>query len=61
MDTIFNIMIEEKANQKEQIKFKVEKLKDFFPKGYTSKQMQETIEKLLKQYQQKWKNRDLGR
>ena len=54
-------MIEEKANQKEQIKFKVEKLKDFFPKGYTSKQMQETIEKLLKQYQQKWKNRDLGR
>ena len=61
MDTIFNIMIEEKANQKEQIKFKVEKLKDFFPKGYTSKQMQETIEKLLKQYHQKWKNRDLGR
>lgn len=61
MDTIFNIMTEQKPNQKEQIKFKVEKLQDYFPKGYTTKQMQETIEKLLKQYKQRWKNRDLGR
>lgn len=61
MDTIFNIMTEQKANQKEQIKFKVEKLKDYFPKGYTSKQMEDVIEKLLKQYKQKWKNKDLGR
>lgn len=61
IDTIFNIMTEQKPNQKEQIKFKVEKLKDYFPKGYTSKQMEDVIEKLLKQYQQKWKNKDLGR
>ncbi len=61
MDTIFNIMTEQKANQKEQIKFKVEKLKGYFPKGYSTKQMEEVIEKLLKQYKQKWKNRDLGR
>ena len=61
MDTIFNIMTEQKANQKEQIKFKVENLKDYFPKGYTAKQMQDIIEKLLKQYKQKWKNRNLGR
>ena len=61
MDTIFNIMTEQKANQKEQIKFKVEKLKAYFPKGYSTKQMEEVIEKLLKQYKQKWKNRDLGR
>ena len=61
MDTIFNIMTEPKANQKEQIKFKVEKLQDYFPKGYTTKQMQDTIEKLLKQYKQRWKNRVLGR
>ena len=60
MDTIFNIMTEQKPNQKEQLKFKVEKLKDYFPKGYTSKQMEEVIEKLLKQYMQKWKNKDLG-
>lgn len=61
MDTIFNIMTEQKPNQKEQIKFKVEKLQDYFPKGYTIKQMEDTIEKLLKQYKQRWKNRDLGR
>lgn len=60
MDTIFNIMTEPKPNQKEQLKFKVEKLKDYFPKGYTSKQMEDVIEKLLKQYMQKWKNKDLG-
>lgn len=61
MDTIFSIMTKQKPNQKEQIKFKVEKLKDYFPKGYTSKQMEDVIEKLLKQYKQKWKNKDLGR
>lgn len=60
MDTIFNIMTEPKPNQKEQLKFKVEKLKDYFPKGYTTKQMEDVIEKLLKQYMQKWKNKDLG-
>lgn len=61
MDTIFSLMTEQKPNQKEQIKFKVEKLQDYFPKGYTTKQMQDTIEKLLKQYMQRWKNRNLGR
>ena len=61
MDTIFAIMTEQKPNQKEQIKFKVENLKDYFPKGYTSKQMQDTIEKLLKSYKQRWKSRELGR
>lgn len=61
MDTIFSIMTEQKPNQKEQIKFKVEKLQDYFPKDYTTKQMQDTIEKLLKQYMQRWKNRNLER
>ena len=61
MDTIFNIMTEQKPNQKEQLRFKVEKLKDYFPKGYTTKQMKDVIEKLLKQYKQKWKNKDLER
>lgn len=61
MDTIFNIMTEQKPNQKEQIKFKVEKLRSYFPKNYSIKQMEDVIEKLLKQYKQKWKNRDLGR
>lgn len=61
MDAIFNIMIEQKPNQKEQIRFKVEKLKSYFPKGYSTKQMEDVIEKLLKQYKQKWKNKDLER
>lgn len=61
MDAIFNIMTEQKPNQKEQIKLKVEKYQSYFPKGYTIKQMEDTIEKLLKQYKQRWKNKDLNR
>lgn len=61
MDTIFNIMTEQKPNQKELIKIKVENVKGYFPKGYTLKQMQDTIEILLKKYKQQWKNKDLGR
>ena len=61
MDTIFNIMIEQKPNQKEQIRFKVDKLKDYFPKGYSVKQMEDIIEHLLKQYKQRWKNKNLER
>ena len=57
MDTIFNIMREEKPNQKEQIKFKVEKLKSYFPKGYTSKQMCEIIKKLLENYKRNWQRK----
>ena len=62
MDKIFNIMTEQKPNQKEQIKFKIETLKEYFPKGYSTRQMEDVIEKLLKNYklqwQQKRKNRD---
>lgn len=61
MDTIFNIMTEQKANQKEQIKFKVEKLKGYFPKGYSTKQMEEVIEKLLKNYQVQWQRKKKSR
>ncbi len=61
MDTIFNIMTEQKPNQKEQIKFKVENLENYFPKGYSTKQMEDVIKKLLKQYKQKWKNKNLER
>ena len=61
MDTIFNIMTEQKPNQKEQIKFKVENLKGYFPKGYSTKHLEDVIENLLKQYKQRWKSRELGR
>ena len=53
MDTIFMIMTEEKPNQKEQVKLKKDNLKEFFPKGYTTRQMEQVIMKLLNE----WKKR----
>ena len=53
MDVIFEIMTEEKANQKEKLQFKVEDLRTYFPKNYTSKQMEEIILKLLNEYHRK--------
>jgi ParB family chromosome partitioning protein len=53
MDRIFQVMAEEKPNQKEQIKLKTESIRQFFPKGYSPRQMQDTIIRLLQDYQQK--------
>ena len=47
------IMAEPKANQKEKISFKMDDLKPFFPKGYDAARIQETILKLLTEYQKK--------
>lgn len=57
IETIFNIMTEEKQNQQEQLKFKLENVKNYFPKGYSTIQMQNVIEKLLQDYCTKWKNK----
>lgn len=46
VDTIFEIMSEEKANQKERIKIPTEKLKKYFPKDYTTSQIEDAIIKL---------------
>lgn len=56
-DKIEEILSEEKPNQKEQIKFKVENVKSYFPKGYSVEQMQKVMQKLLEEYQIKWKRR----
>ena len=58
MDTIFAIMIEEKGNQKETVKIGMERLKKYFPKGTTPKQMEETIIKLLERELQRKRGRD---
>ena len=58
MDAIFAIMTEEKANQKETLKIKTDKLRKYFPKGTTPKQMEENIIKLLERELQKKRNRD---
>lgn len=52
-DSIYEIMSEEKANQAERISFKVQDLREFFPKNYTQKQMTDTILKLLYEHQRR--------
>ena len=53
MDKIFAILREPKANQQDKISFRVEDLRKFFPKSYTAARIQETILKLLSDYQKK--------
>lgn len=58
-DVIFTVMSEEKANQKEQIRFPKEEIQKYFPKSYTGKDMQNTILKLLEKWRrQREKQRD---
>ena len=52
-ENISTIMQEEKANQQEKVSFKTGDLRKFFPKSYSAAQMQETILKLLSEYQRK--------
>ena len=47
------IMSEEKANQKERVKIPVERIQKYFPKDYTTTQMEETIVKLCEAYHRK--------
>ena len=58
MDMIFSIMTEEKGNQKETLKINTSKLKKYFPKDTTPKQMEETIIRLLERELQRKRNRD---
>ena len=58
MDTIFAIMTEEKGNQKETLKINTSKLKKYFPKNTTPKQMEETIIKLLERELHRKRGRD---
>ncbi len=58
MDTIFAVMTEEKANQKETLKIKTDKLRKYFPKGTTPKQMEDFIIRLLERELQRKRSRD---
>ncbi len=46
-DVIYTVMSEQKPNQKEQIRFRSEELRKYFPKGYTEKDIRDDIIKLL--------------
>lgn len=58
MDTIFAIMTEEKGNQKETIKLSADRLRKYFPKNTTPKQMEDFIIRLLERELQRKRNRD---
>ena len=60
MDRIFEILREPKANQQDKISFRVDDLRKYFPKSYSSAKIQETILKLLSDYQKK-RQRDHSR
>ena len=52
-EAIFDIMGEEKKAEQDRVTIKNEVLRKYFPKSYTPKQMQDTIIKLLEQWQKK--------
>lgn len=56
-DEIERILSEEKPNQKEQVKFTVDKIRNYFPKGYTIEQMQKIMQKLLEEYHARWQRK----
>ena len=47
------IMSEEKANQKERVKIPADRIRKYFPKDYTTAQIEETIAKLCEAYHRK--------
>ena len=53
MDKIFNLLREPKANQQEKIIFRVEELRKFFPQNYSALRIQETILRMLRDYQRR--------
>ncbi len=53
VDTVFAVLSEEKPNQKEQVRFMTEDIRKYFPKNYSNKDMQQTIIKLLENWQKR--------
>ena len=59
VDTIYEIMAEDKANQREKISFHVNDLRGYFPRGYTASQMSREILQALEDYRARViRNRD---
>jgi len=59
LDAMCAVMSEEKKDMLDKVTFKGDEIRKFFPKSYTPKQMQETIIKLLSQWQKK-RERDMS-
>ena len=58
LDTMCAIMSEDKKAPLDRLVLNHDTLNKYFPKHYTQKQMEDTIIKLLEQWQQKQRNRD---
>lgn len=52
-ERLSSIMSEEKANQKERVKIPADRIRKYFPKDYTTAQIEETIVKLCEAYHRK--------
>ena len=60
-DEIYSIVCEEKANQQEKVSFKAEDLRRFFPKSYTTQDMEKAIIQIVEaDYRRRQRNRDDG-
>ena len=49
--TVFDILTQRKPNQQDKISFRTDDVRKFFPKSYTTAQMQDVILRLLEGYQ----------
>lgn len=59
-ELIFDIMSEEKANQKERVRIDVNQLRKYFPKSYTTAQMEKSILQMLEeQHKKKQRSKDV--
>ena len=55
LDAMCNVMNEVKKGELDRVTFKTDSLRKYFPKSYTSKQMEDKIIQLLEQWQRKQK------
>lgn len=55
MDVMYQILEQEKPNQREQIKIRADSLAKYFPEDFTPSQKVELIEKLVKEWHEKCK------
>lgn len=65
LDAMCEVMNEVKKDTLDKVSFKTDSLRKYFPKSYTPKQMEDTIIRLLEQYQKKrenlWKGKVISR
>jgi ParB family chromosome partitioning protein len=60
-NVIYSILLEEKPNQKEQLKIPYDHIKKYFKEGTTPKEREETIIKALELYRRRERNRQMER